>query len=397
MRVALLFDHFGPYHIARLSAAGKFSDIQAVEFYSKSSTYAWNRCDLPETGWHQIFKTVDRSTVAFSEFREVLWRTLDSLNPDVVAIPGWGTKESLAALQWCLRNQIPSVLMSESTAHDEPRRLLKETLKRRIVSLSSAGLVGGSSHLSYLRALGMAESRIFLGYDAVDNDYFVRGVLTSSIEAGESATVPSFLASARFVTKKNLPRLIQAFARYRNLCLEGDGSQDPWNLILLGDGAIRDQLEKLVFSLGLQAFVKLPGFKQYGELPQYYKSASTFIHASTSEQWGLVVNEAMACGLPVLVSNRCGCAPDLVQEGVNGFIFDPWNIEEIANKMKMISSKSVLTLHEMGQASRDIIANCGPERFADGLLNAAEAAVRHGPRHGWYLDYLLLGGLTKLQ
>src|SRR5208337_5127598 len=80
----------------------------------------------------------------------------------------------------------------------------------------------------------------------------------------------------------------------------------------------------------------LPGFKQYEELPAYYGLAGAFVHASTAEQWGLVANEAMASGLPVLVSNRCGCATELVEEGRNGFAFDPENVEQLAGFMRRL-------------------------------------------------------------
>ena len=107
----------------------------------------------------------------------------------------------------------------------------------------------------------------------------------------------------------------------------------PWSLVLLGDGPLKSDLCRLISDLRLDACVHLPGFKQYHELPVYYGLASAFVHASTTEQWGLVVNEAMASGLPVLVSNRCGCAQDLVKEGVNGFTFDPCNVEQLAQLM----------------------------------------------------------------
>ena len=188
-------------------------------------------------------------------------------------------------------------------------------------------------------ALGMPRERIFLGYDAVDNDYFTKGAATARIaerearKRGELSEVriryalPAryFLASARLIEKKNLPRLIDAYARYRSLA-----RNEPWDLVLLGDGPLRPALCSQLHALGLDASVHLPGFIQYEELPVYYGLAETFVHASTTEQWGLVVNEAMASGLPVLVSNRCGCASDLVKEGENGIIFDPYKTDVIA-------------------------------------------------------------------
>ena len=121
--------------------------------------------------------------------------------------------------------------------------------------------------------------------------------------------------------------------------------------------------------------------------------ASAFVHASTTEQWGLVVNEAMAAGLPVLVSNRCGCAPDLVRDGVNGFTFDPYDVDRLADLMLKVSSDQC-DREAMGQASRAIIKDWGPERFADGLMQAvAVARSRPLPRASW-LDRSLLWALV---
>src|SRR5206468_501416 len=100
------------------------------------------------------------------------------------------------------------------------------------------------------------------------------------------------------------------YARYRMAA--GPGA---WSLVVLGDGVLRGDLEQLRTELNLGDHVLFPGFKQYDELPAYYGLATAFIHASMVEPWGLVVNEAMAAGLPVLVSARCGCAWDLVEEG----------------------------------------------------------------------------------
>ena len=189
-----------------------------------------------------------------------------------------------------------------------------------------------------------------------------------------------FLASARFIEKKNLPGLIEAYSRYRQLGEKseiGNRKSEIWNLVLLGDGALRSSLKSQVSSLDLGHSVLMPGFKQYPDLPAYYGLAGAFIHASKTEQWGLVVNEAMASGLPVLVSNRCGCAADLVQEGVNGFTFDPCNVEQLAQLMLRVSD-SRFPIPNFGAASTRIISNWGPERFATGLKQAAECALQVG-------------------
>jgi 1,2-diacylglycerol 3-alpha-glucosyltransferase len=298
-------------------------------------------------------------------------------------------------LCWCTSRVVPAVVMSESQAIDEPRVPWKEVVKRRVVGVCAVALAGGQTHAEYLAQLGMPTDRIFLGYDAVDNRYFeenAKAVRRKDIEVRRERGLPEryFLASARFVEKKNLPRLLEAYAKYRSRGEIGNQKSEIWKLVLLGDGELRSTLFALRSSLGLDDSVLMPGFKQYPDLPAYYGLASALVHASTTEQWGLVVNEAMASGLPVLVSNRCGCAPDLVQEGVNGFTFDPYNTDQLADLMVRVSRMDPAARDQMGTASRRIIADWGPERFATGLQQAVECALRVGPKRVSVFDRVLL-------
>ena len=140
----------------------------------------------------------------------------------------------------------------------------------------------------------------------------------------------------------------------------------------------------------------MPGFKQYADLPKYYGLAEAFILPSTEEQWGNVVNESMACGLPVLISSRCGCAGTLVRNGVNGFTFDPFDVDALAKIMLRFSSGQ-LDLAAMGQASREIISQWRPDTFAENLLKAAECALSQPrPRAGLF-DSLLLSALIRVR
>jgi len=249
-------------------------------------------------------------------------------------------------------------------------------IKRRIVALYSAALVGGQRHIEYLVELGMPRDRIFTGYDVVDNDYFARRTLeirNSKFEIRKQYGLPEnyFLASARFIEKKNLPTLIRAYAAYRQKS-EASGNP-PWDVVLLGDGPLREALKSQLSTLNLHRHVRLPGFKQYDELPVYYALAKAFVHASTTEQWGLVVNEAIASGLPVIVSNRCGCVPELVQG--NGFTFEPTDEHELVSRLLQMASLSDDERRRLGDASYRIAAKFAPERFGEGLEEAAQLAL----------------------
>lgn len=388
--LGVVFHRIGPYHFARLAAAGRRVPITAVELSETDNTYAWSRVDrssdfkrvtvLTESG-------LDETSV--STIWTMLWSVLDRTMPEVVAIAGWSSPGALAALAWCQRAAVPAVLMSDSTAKDATRHLWKEAVKRRVVRLYAAALVAGRPQAEYVQQLGMPANRLFTGYDVVDNAHFASGIGEAEERLNgwrQSLNLPAhyFLSVARFVRKKNLVTLLQAYDRYRRRAGAG-----AWGLVLVGDGPLRRQLEERIRELGIEQAVLLPGFKQYNELPIYYGLAGAFVHTSTTDQWGLVVNEAMAAGLPVLVSEGCGCAEDLVHPGRNGFTFDPFNLEALSDLLLKMAS-GAWDRRAMGNRSREIIADWPLTRFADGLLNAALTAKRIGPPSNKPRDRFLL-------
>jgi len=234
----------------------------------------------------------------------------------------------------------------------------------------------------------MPRERIALGYDVVDNDYFTRGAdaIRTDPTARQRLGLPEnyFLASARFVPKKNLLGLVDAFALYRK-------RGGNWNLVIVGDGLLRPELESRVDHFGIHEFVHLAGFRQYDELPAYYGLASAFVLPSTIEQWGLVVNEAMAAGLPVIVSDVCGCAPDLVVDGETGFVVPPI-ADSIAEALVKLAGDPDRAL-EMGRRGRERIGAWGLDRFAGGLWHAARTSE---PQRGsWCLSAILSAQLRK--
>lgn len=373
-RIAVLFHRLGPYHHARLAAAARGADIVTVEFSEADRTYAWDKVPRASTFDHVTLfhdKEIDEQRLPRVLMRVA--RVLRRLRPDVVAIPGWSSRGALAALAWCRLSGTPAIVMSASTHRDHTRTASKEFVKRSILRMCAGALAGGQAQVDYLVALGMAREQIRVGYDVVDNDHFALGAEHARTEAPalrQRLGLPSrfFLASSRLIPKKNLGRLLQAYAAYRS------GSADPWSLVLVGDGPDAGPLRSQVADMALDGAVFMPGFKQYDALPEFYGLAGAFILASTSEQWGLVVNEAMAAGLPVLVSRNCGCVQDLVEDGVNGYAFDPEDVAGLAALMDQMASADC-DRAAMGAASRAIVGRWSPARFADGLIEAAQVAL----------------------
>ena len=374
-KVMVLFQRLGPYHIARLRALQSAADLLVLQVVRQDCTYAW---DLIDSEDDLIIETLfdndgELSGARPAEIMDKLSGYLDNFTPAAFAVPGWADLTALISVYACLLKKIPIVIMSASTYHDAPRHWFREMIKKRVVSTASSFLVGGEPQREYLQMLGVSVDTIYEGYDVVDNRHFtpntstrLQGKKIRSRDLGAPDHV--LLTCCRFIPKKNLFLLLDAFHCYSKKLQENDQKRSS-KLILLGDGILKEELMMHAEKSGMSDDVIFPGFVQYNELPAYYCMADLFILASTSEQWGLVVNEAMASGLPVLVSSHCGCSVDLVKDGYNGYQFNPHDVTGLADKMNLILSNPE-ERRKMGERSMSLVRKWNPDLFAQNMLKA---------------------------
>jgi glycosyltransferase involved in cell wall biosynthesis len=328
-------------------------------------------------------------------------------------LPSYWPKPSLAALLAAKSLGIGTVLMCESHAGTSRSRGFASWVKHRLVRMFDAGLVGGHPQKRYYASLGLPQDRIFIGYDAVNNDYFAgraQEVRSKAADIRRQYDLPPryFLSLGRFVAKKNLATLLRSYRQF----LDAD-SRPQTHLVMVGAGEEDARLRALCRDLRLPIYdhsataaasptpptdVRQPGvhfygFRQIEENPTFYALADAFILPSSWEEWGLVVNEAMCCGLPVVVSNTVGCAEDLVpalppgsanhgqrstrldqDRRQNGFVFDPASVTALAESLLALEGDPALR-QQMGQASRSIIQEFSCEAFARNALLAAQLAL----------------------
>ncbi|WP_078572518.1 MULTISPECIES: glycosyltransferase family 4 protein [unclassified Thioclava] len=382
-RTVVIWDRLGEYHHARLSEASRQLPLAAIEVFKRDNTYAWGFARAREG--YSVKTLAEDPKLTNIELRERMARALTTLNAQIVAVPGWSEPYSLFAIEWAHQNNARVVIMSDSNWFDAPRNALAERAKRAVVAHSGAGLTAGRHSQAYLERLGLNKTRIELGYDVVDNQHFSRP--ENKPRPGELGA-QRFLAVARFISRKNLDGLINAYERYRSLVVNDEAA---WPLMLVGDGVEREVLKGLVASAGLNDKVIFTGFREYNEMPELYHASGALILPSHVEQWGLVVNEAMAAGLPVLVSKNAGAAGDLVHKGENGACFAPKDFNGLAKLMTQLSSSNSFAA-QMGAASAQIIENWGLQRFATGLKNAARIAEK-APARVSYADRLIFKSL----
>lgn len=364
MKIVYIVQRIGPYHHARFNQVSKdINDDDAkfhvIEVCNNDSEYEWEAINSGEMYERKVLFNKNYEAIKNWEFAKSIFHALNNIGPDVVFIPGWSAIEARLSLLWCHLRQVKRVLLSDSSEFDFQRNVIKELVKKAIVSQFHAAFVAGTPHSNYVNSLGMPKNVILTGYDVVDNNYF-------NNQGSKSYQYKGYiLASGRFLDRKNFELLIEAYAIYRNVV------KDPKNLVLCGSGVLAKKIKDTVSKLNLEEFVLFPGFLQYKELPQYYSNASVFIIPSTSEQWGLVINEAMASGLPILSSKKCGAHFDLVKEGGNGFTFSPLIKEDISDKLVMFHELDKDTKRSFSKKSLDIISHWTTQKFSNNLQTLA--------------------------
>ncbi|WP_193212249.1 glycosyltransferase [Luteolibacter marinus] len=332
------FTHLRPYHLARFKSAEDAFSGTGIEVQGLALVDACGDlpADLP------IARPSRAPLILFANQepgRLEAWCStilaMDKLRPRAVAICGYATPDALACLWWCHRNDAKAILMTETREQDGPRPCWKEWVKSKIVRRFNGALCGGSEARAYLEKLGMPANRIKEGYDVVDNDYFANEAQRH--RNTDPPVAPYFLGSGRFIPRKNYGFLIEAYAAYVRQSPISSPQSAIWNLCLLGDGELREQLIALCHHLDLNviesapwessptsdssfqfsgpsvsasssATVFFPGWRSHAELPRFYAHAGAFVHPAISEPWGLVVNEAMAAGLRILISNNTGAS-----------------------------------------------------------------------------------------
>ncbi|MCF2520715.1 glycosyltransferase family 4 protein [Dyadobacter sp. CY351] len=290
--------------------------------------------------------------VGFKERRAALFAAFDAYQPTVLNITGYFDPAQVLLMFYARLKGVKVVLSSESSAADNSRSFIKESLKRFIVNRAQAFFCFGKTSADYLESLGVKPSQIPVRNAAVIDEE----VISARYNAGKKAHVNvarayRFVFVGRLAPEKNLGTLLRAFAQVRPL----DSETLPWEMMLIGDGPERATLEKLTAELGLQNKISFAGGLSWYKVPDLLVHCDVLVLPSKSEPWGLVVNEAMVCGLPVIVSKNCGCVADLVKNGVNGFTFDPDNQQELETALAFFIQNPE-KMAAMGQESRRLIA-----------------------------------------
>ena len=374
MKICFIVVDIVPYHVARFHACRNLGEIIVID---GGSEFCVGYSSPKVTGISLQSATP-----------KTLNKVFRSVTPDVLIVPGWASPISRQATLWAIQKKCPVIVLSDSQLYGYRRNVLIDFIKKIVINFYSAAIVAGTRHTQYMQYFGMSANRIFTGVDVVDNLHFARGAAIArkyptKLRAKLNLPERYILLVNRLIQEKNIPSLLQAYKYY--LTSRKDG---PLKLVIAGDGPLKPDLLKLVEKYDLNDHVHFKGSVAYDELPKYLGLAEIFILNSNSETWGLAVNEAMAAGLPVLVSEQCGSSPDLVRIGENGFIYDGNNPKLLASYLCNFSDNAY-DLEAMAAASQAIISKWTPELFAKSVREAIVCSYSYPPQVSLFSRLLL--------
>ena len=285
----------------------------------------------------------------------------------VIFMTGWGSFTALLGMLTCRLFHIPFFLYGDSSfppPETSARARIRAGLMRMLFSLATGFMTSGVLNADYYRHYGADPQRFFLLPWATDNERFARECALAPGERealraryGIAAEAVVFLFSAKLVERKDPFALLEAYERMR--------LRDRAAVVFMGDGVLREPLGRYArdHALGGAHFI---GFVNQTAIPKHYAMADVFVLPSTYEPRGAVINEAMACGLPVVVTDRCGSIGDIVLDGDNAFVYPAGDAEALAKILDRLTEDEALRARMAGR-SREIISTWDYRRGVDGV------------------------------
>jgi glycosyltransferase involved in cell wall biosynthesis len=287
---------------------------------------------------------------------------IEAFAPDALLVFGWAYQGHLKALRY-FKGKMPVLFRGDSVVlvkHNVIKTALRYIRLRWVYRFIDHAFYVGTNNKNYFLKYGLKESQLSFAPHAIDNKRFENqradevAILKKQLEIGESDVVILFAGKLEKV--KAPVSLLEAFLKL---------NQQGTHLLFAGDGNLEAQLRAIAKGAGNIHFL---GFKNQTEMPVIYQACDLFCLPSISETWGLAVNEAMACGKAKLVSDKVGCAIDLVIPGENGNIFKSEDADDLLRSLtQLVKSKELLKAY--GEKSQAIIASYNFEQIASAIEN----------------------------
>jgi glycosyltransferase involved in cell wall biosynthesis len=374
--VVFIWENFGPLHLDRCEAAAALLSpswtARGIELANKSVEYKWASSE--ESGFEKITLFRGKS-IAQVSFWQRTWATLRAcwrVRPAAYFFCDYQEISTLvcAMVLRCCGSQV--FVMNDSKFDDYQRHFFREMVKKIFYFPYNGALTSGIRARDYLRFLGFPESKIQLNYDALSIERVRRLGAAPPAPNGLQHKDRHFTIVARFVPKKNLSMALDAYSLY---CAS---VASPRPLHLCGSGPLEPDLRKKVNDLALGDSVVFHGFVQTEGVCRILASTLALLLPSLEEQFGNVVIEAQAMGVPVILSNNCGACDLLVRSGVNGFVIEPDNPQGMAFFMALLCEDERLW-HKMCLSNKFFVEQGDVGRFVEAVANLLGATLSSRP------------------
>lgn len=282
-----------------------------------------------------------------------LMNEIKEYNPDYLLVYGWNFKSHLAVMSH-FKGKIPILFRGDSTLLDSqpfPKNLIRKLVLSRIYKRINAALYTGTNNKAYFLKHGLKPKQLIYAPHAIDNERFYiqsKNELNEAMNWRNEIGIPSqsilFLFAGKWELKKNPLLLMQAFIE--------QNFEEKAALLMVGQGHLETEIKELAQKH--TNIYTLP-FQNQSKMPLLYGMANVFVlpSAGPGETWGLAMNEAMACGLAIIASNKTGGAIDLVKDGINGYIFDAHNKDALGQILVKMTNREIVK--QMGLNSKILI------------------------------------------
>jgi glycosyltransferase involved in cell wall biosynthesis len=379
-KLAIITSHPIQYNAPLFRLLASQADLTVKVFYSLGKDYivlkdkgfgkaiAW---DIPLLNGY-TYKFLENTSKSPGTFHfngidnPYIIRDILDYKPSAILVFGWNFKSHLKVLKYFM-NKVPIYFRGDSTLLDEQKSikvLLRRIALKWVYKYINKAFYVGTNNKKYFMQHGVKEQNLIFAPHAIDNERFGDGkaftceskLIRSKLRIPAQYTV--FLFSGKFANKKSPLLLIKAFKKL---------NQERISLLLVGNGLLEGLMKEE--ARGCSNIHFLP-FQNQTHMPAIYRSADVFVLPSggPGETWGLSVNEAMACGLAIITSDKVGCAVDLVKENINGYIFEAGKLEKLIEKLSLCAAMNKVELKSLGNASKGIINDWSFEKTCAAIV-----------------------------
>ena len=330
-------------------------DLFAVELFGKGSPYDFESFNKSQTWWECLFPEQSNTELTKHQIKDKAFARLNEIDPDVVIGGSIVFYSGALGLRWAKRNKKKFIMFDDAKPSWVKRNFVVQTIKNLITNQADGLWLPSVEYDEEYNTLYPKNKMQYLyGYDCIDNDLFKLG--DKRMDHHKIITV------SRLVPKKNVKALLEAWKFVED-------NDNVYSLDILGDGPLADELKAYKNQLGLKR-VNFLGAVANDDIPKFLSCADAFVCPSLYESWGLVVNEAMAAGLPVLLSDKINAAFTLLKDWENGYLFDPYEEEALQQKLMDFIRLPVAVKKRMSEKSLELIGRMDFNYMGDELLRA---------------------------